>query len=134
MNPQDRVEVEKALMASAAEAQHAWLQQLLQQTVNEPGPAISAEDLPAFLPRITLRKYPDGLIVVAIDAEPGKAGRLLFGFGPMEFKPTTFANGRPEGFKWVAPVLNKIEAGVAEASFMRRMNRTQGTVTNEGYE
>lgn len=69
------------------------------------GLPVTEQDLPQYLPRLTLRQYPDGTMIMAIDAKEGKIGQPLFGFGEGSLQPT------PAGeWKWLRPVLTSVQA------------------------
>ena len=88
-----------------------WLQLTLLEALWKVGEPATDENLPEYLPRLQLRSYPDGTIIMALDAqEPtesqrGRRGRVLFGFGEASLKRQP-----DDSWVWVRPLLDERRA------------------------
>jgi hypothetical protein len=91
-----------------------WLELTLMDALWMRGEVATDENLHTFLPRLQMRSYPDGTIIVAIDAEPetehrrGTRGRVLFGFGEGQLKQ------RGDSWQWERPLLDFRQAAAYE--------------------
>jgi hypothetical protein len=95
--------------------ENRWLELTLMDALwTVAGEVATDENLHEFLPRLQMRSYPDGTIVVALDAEPadehrrGTRGRVLFGFGEGQLER------RGESWQWHRPLLDFRQAAAYE--------------------
>jgi hypothetical protein len=96
-----------------------WLQLQLLDALWLRGEPATDENLQEYLPRLSGRRYPDGTIILALDALPetehrqGTRGRALFGFG--EGKLSTLPLSA--GYTWERPLMDARACEAYEARY-----------------
>ncbi|MDF7809929.1 hypothetical protein [Hymenobacter sp. YC55] len=101
----------EAALAEVARQDEIKLTELIFAAIGDAvGRVVGESNWRDFLPRISVRQYPDGVFILALDAEPetehrrGTYGRVLMGFGEAELKPT------PAGWKVVRDLYDAQQA------------------------
>jgi hypothetical protein len=103
-----------------------WLQLHLMDALWLRGEPATDENLHEYLPRLSGRRYPDGTIILALDALPesehrqGTRGRVLFGFGEGKLSSPPLQVGSepaPYAFTWERPLMDARACEVYEARY-----------------
>ncbi len=114
--------IEAATVAAVAEQlatdEQAWFTRHLVQGLQLAGEPATAENVGDYGPRLSMRRYPSGVVVVALDAEPlpeGRStlGRQLFGLG----EPAVSFGAGP--LQITRPILSGYEALAYELSLKK---------------